>query len=138
MNMSKKRRIVTLCGSTRFYDEFVIANFDRTMLGEIVLSVGFYPHAQEHGENIGLSSSHDEKKRLDELHFDKILMSDEIFVLNVDGYVGESTCNEIALAVLHNKIITWLFPHYGGDEWFEANSHDIGRRIAEHVSAGRG
>ena len=39
--------IVCLCGSTRFYDTFQQANFDETMAGKIVLSVGFYPHSTE-------------------------------------------------------------------------------------------
>lgn len=38
--------IVCLCGSTRFYDEFQEANYDLTMAGKIVLSVGFYPSRQ--------------------------------------------------------------------------------------------
>src|SRR2546423_1826305 len=48
--------IVCLCGSTRFYDAFQAANYERTMAGEIVLSVGFYPHAKAvhgHGEGVG-------------------------------------------------------------------------------------
>lgn len=52
-------RVVCLCGSTRFYDEFQRANYERTMAGEIVLSVGFYPHAKAehgHGEGVGHDS----------------------------------------------------------------------------------
>lgn len=133
-----KRTIVTLCGSTRFYPAFQRANYEETMAGRIVLSVGFYGHAEgeAHGETVGCTPA--EKADLDLLHFDKIAMSDEILVLNVDGYVGESTRNEIAFAVLHHKPIRWIVPALGGDAWLEQNSHDIGRRIAEHVGAGRG
>jgi len=93
-----KPKVVCLCGSTRFYDAFQRANFEETMAGKIVLSVGFYPHAQEqaHGQNVGVTE--DQKKALDELHFRKIEMADEILVLNVGGYIGDSTRNEIAHA----------------------------------------
>lgn len=92
--------IVVLCGSTRFYDEFQRANYDLTMEGKIVLSVGFYPHAKDrhgHGEGVGHDSS--EKVALDELHKRKIDLADRVLVLNVGGYIGESTRGEIAYAI---------------------------------------
>lgn len=130
-----KRTIVTLCGSTRFYSAFQRANYEETMAGRIVLSVGFYGHAgeQAHGETVGCTPT--QKHDLDALHFDKIAMSDEILVLNVDGYVGDSTRNEIAFAVAHHKGIRWLVPALGGDDWLEANSHDIGARIARVLAS---
>lgn len=86
--------VVCLCGSTRFYDEFQQANFSFTMEGMIVLSVGFYPHnAQVHGEGVGITPS--QKEALDELHKRKIDLADHIFVINVGGYIGESTRSEI-------------------------------------------
>lgn len=133
-------RIVTLCGSTRFYEHFQRANFDLTMRGIIVLSVGFYPHAEqawgakEHGESIGVTP--EQKAALDVLHFDKIRMSDGILVLNVDGYVGESTRNEIACALAMSKEIGWLEPERGGDAWLEANAHELGKRIAALLERG--
>jgi hypothetical protein len=135
-----ERRIITLCGSTRFYESFQRANFELTMRGIIVLSVGFYPHAEqawgakEHGETIGVSP--EQKEALDVLHFDKIRMSDGIFVLNVDGYVGDSTRNEIACALALNKDVDWLDPERGGDTWLEANAHDIGKRMAALLERG--
>jgi len=61
-------RIVCLCGSTRFFQAFMDANYQETMSGRIVLSVGFYPHAAEqaHGQNIGITP--EDKARLDDLH----------------------------------------------------------------------
>lgn len=102
--------IVTLCGSTRFYEAFQKANFEETMKGHIVLSVGFYPHAQEkaHGEDVGITA--EQKAMLDKLHLRKIDISDEILVLNVDGYVGESTTNEILYAHKLGKTIRWWEP----------------------------
>lgn len=137
MQAHHRRRIITLCGSTRFYRAFQEANYRETMAGHVVLSVGFYPHAAEeaHGEERGCTP--EEKAALDLLHFDKIAMSDEILVLNVDGYVGDSTRNEIAFALLHNKGIRWLDEQRGGDPWLEENAHDLGRRVAAHIKDGR-
>jgi hypothetical protein len=102
-------RIVVLCGSTRFYDQFQEANYRLTMAGKIVLSVGFYPHAKAvhgYGEDVGHGSA--EKAALDELHKRKIDLADEVHVLNVDGYIGESTRSEINYAEAAGKPITYL------------------------------
>lgn len=95
--------IVCLCGSTRFYKEFQKANYEETMKGNIVLSVGFYPHSSEemHGEKIGITS--EQKTALDELHKRKIDIADEVLVINVDGYIGSSTASEIEYAMSLGK-----------------------------------
>ena len=103
-------RIICLCGSTRFYEEFQRANFRETMAGNIVLSVGFYPHAEcskeAHGEDVGITPA--QKTTLDELHKRKIDLADEILVLNVGAYIGDSTRSEIAYAKAQGKAIRWL------------------------------
>lgn len=102
-----KPKIVCLCGSTRFYQAFQEVNYRLTMSGVIVLSVGFYPHnPQVHGETVGCTP--EQKKVLDELHFRKIDLADEVHVLNVGGYIGESTRNEIEYATKLNKPISYL------------------------------
>jgi hypothetical protein len=90
--------IVCLCGSTRFHREFQRANYEETMSGKIVLSVGFYMHSAEaaHGEK--WQCSPEQKIALDELHKRKIDLADEILVVNVGGYIGESTKSEIEYA----------------------------------------
>lgn len=98
--------IVCLCGSTRFYDEFQRANYELTMEGKIVLTVGFYPHSPTHGEGVGHDSP--EKVRLDELHKRKIDLADRVHVINVGGYVGDSTRSEVTYAKLLGKPVTWL------------------------------
>lgn len=101
--------IVVLCGSTRFYDAFQQANYELTMAGKIVLSVGFYPHATaEHGHGEGVGHDSDQKAALDELHLRKIDLADEVVVLNVGGYIGESTRREIEYATAHGKPVTYL------------------------------
>jgi hypothetical protein len=103
--------IVCLCGSTRFYDAFQQANYDLTMTGRIVLSVGFYPHAKAahgHGEGVGHDSA--EKVALDELHKRKIDLAAEVLVVSDGtGYFGESTRSEIEYAYQHGKPVRYLY-----------------------------
>lgn len=101
-------KIVCLCGSTRFYKEFVWANYYETMKGHIVLSVGFFTNSSEeaHGGHVDISP--DDKKKLDELHKRKIDLADEVFVINVRGYIGESTRSEIDYAIAAGKPIRYL------------------------------
>ena len=103
--------VVCLCGSTRFYEQFQQANYDLTMRGEIVLSVGFYPHAKAqhgHGEGVGHASA--EKAALDTLHKRKIDLADYVLVLNVGGYIGESTRSEIDYALARGVPVRYLCP----------------------------
>ena len=102
--------IVTLCGSTRFKDEFLAAQRDLTMQGHIVLSVGLFAHAD------GIELTQEEKIRLDNLHREKINMSDAIFVINKDGYIGESTYGEIDWASRMKKQIFFLEQPEGAEE----------------------
>lgn len=106
--------IVCLCGSTRFYDDFQQANYDLTMAGRIVLSVGFYPHAKaEHGHGEGVGHDSSEKVALDELHKRKIDLADRVYVLNRDGYIGTSTRSEIEYAEAHGKPVAYAFDRDG-------------------------
>jgi len=99
--------IVCLCGSTRFMDAFFEAGWQETLAGKIVLSVGVCKHAEHHGaEALGP----DVVKQLDELHLRKIDLADEVLVLNVGGYIGESTANEIAYAKRTGKPVRYLEP----------------------------
>jgi hypothetical protein len=104
----KRPTIVCLCGSSRFYKEYQIAEYQETMAGRIYLSIGFYPHAAEemHGEGVGHNS--EEKIALDELHKRKIDLADEVLVLNVGGYVGDSTLSEVIYADRLKKPLRWL------------------------------
>jgi hypothetical protein len=96
--------VVCLCGSTKFKQAFIDANFRETMQGKIVLSVGWFSHADG---NI-YTPTEEEKVMLDELHKRKIDLADEILVLNVDGYIGESTRSEINYASRNGKWIRFL------------------------------
>jgi hypothetical protein len=106
-----KPKVVCLCGSTRFKAEFIAANYRETMAGKIVLTVGWFSHSDADVYFPGET----EKRALDELHKRKIDLADEIFVVNVSGYVGESTRGEIDYALSQGKIIRWLeTPATGG------------------------
>jgi len=106
--------VVTLCGSTRFKDEFIKQNRLYTLLGYAVFSVGVFGHAT--GEFIPTG----EKEQLDHLHKCKILLSSSILVINVDGYIGESTASEIQFAYEQNVSIHFLEPE-SGMRWLEDN-----------------
>lgn len=101
-------KIVCLCGSTRFRDDFTKANYLETMAGNIVLSVGFFGHSltDASGESTGCTAN--EKIALDVLHKRKIDLADEVLVLNVGGYIGDSTRSEIHYAILTKKSIRYL------------------------------
>lgn len=102
-------KIVCLCGSTRFHKEFVEQNYNETMKGNIVLTVGFFAHSGDaHGGHIGITS--EQKIKLDELHKRKIDLADEVLVINVGGYIGDSTRSEIEYAELHHKQVRYLNP----------------------------
>ena len=106
----ERPRIVTLCGSTRFWETFRDEGLRLTMEGKIVLSIGIHgPESMKHA-NPDSPEGKELKKRLDYLHKQKINISDEIYVLNVGGYVGESTKSEIRHAITLGMRIRWLEP----------------------------
>lgn len=99
--------VVCLCGSTRFMEAFFDAGWNETLAGKIVLSVGVCKHAEHHGaEELGPEVV----EALDELHLRKIDMADEVLILNVNGYIGKSTSNELRYAREKGKVIRFLEP----------------------------
>lgn len=98
--------IVCLCGSTRFKQAFIAANFRETMAGRIVLSVGWFGHA----DGKIYTPTADRKAMLDELHKRKIDLADRVLILNVGGYIGYSTRNELQYARQKGKRIVFLEP----------------------------
>jgi len=108
--MVGKYKVITLCGSTRFKDEFMEANKKLTLEGNIVISVGLFGHSgdNEVWENMDEGTLTETKKMLDDIHKGKIDMADEIFVINVGGYIGDSTRSEIDYALKRGKIVRYL------------------------------
>jgi len=98
-------KIVCLCGSTRFWKTFQEQSLRLTKEGVVVLSIGSATAGDdEHG------ITPEEKAVFDELHLRKIDLADEVLILNVGGYIGESTRKEAAYASETGKPIKYLVP----------------------------
>lgn len=104
-------KVITLCGSTRFKDQFIEAQKRLTLEGNIVISVGLFGYSGDvEVFNEGT------KEMLDDMHKRKIEMADEIFVINVGGYIGSSTRSEIEFAKRTGKTIRYLEEPGGGTQ----------------------
>lgn len=101
--MVGKYKVITLCGSTKFKEEYLNTQKLLTLEGNIVISVGLFGHS---GDNEVWSEG--TKAMLDDMHKRKIDMADEIFVINVGGYIGESTRSEIEYAKSTGKGVKFL------------------------------
>ena len=101
--MVGKYKVITLCGSTRFKDAFTETQKRLTLAGNIVISVGLFGHS---GDDEAWTPG--TKEMLDDMHKRKIDMADGIFVINVGGYIGESTRSEIAYALCTGKEVHYL------------------------------
>ena len=103
--MQGNYKVITLCGSTKFKDEFLAEQKRLSLEGNIVISVGLFGHS---GDDEVWSD--DKKAMLDDMHKSKIDMADEIFVINKGGYVGTSTKNEIEYALKTGKPVKFMEP----------------------------
>jgi hypothetical protein len=101
--------IITLCGSTRFKDEINAANARLTMQGHLVISMGVFGHV-DMPDHDWTTDGNTTKKMLDDLHRRKIQLADEIFVINVGGYIGKSTRDEIRYARSIGVGVNYLEP----------------------------
>lgn len=99
----ENHKIITLCGSTKFKKIFEEVNMTLTLQGKIILLPGCYVHT----DNITITDN--QKEKLDILHKEKILMSDCIYIINEDNYIGSSTKSEIEFAQYHNKPVYYLY-----------------------------
>ena len=95
--------VITLCGSTRFKEQFMEAQKRLTLEGNIVISVGLFGHSGD--AEVWTEGT---KEMLDDMHKRKIDMADGIFVINVGGYIGSSTRSEIEYALAHGKEVRYL------------------------------
>jgi hypothetical protein len=101
--MIGKYKIITLCGSTKFKDEFIAGQKRLTLEGNIVISVGLFGHSGD--DEVWPDST---KVMLDDMHKRKIDLADEIFVINPGGYIGQSTKSEIEYATETEKPVRYL------------------------------
>lgn len=96
-------KVITLCGSTRFKEQFLETQKLLTLKGNIVISVGLFGHSGD--DEVWTEGT---KQMLDDMHKRKIDMADEIFVINVNGYIGSSTKSEIEYALKTGKKVSYL------------------------------
>ena len=94
--------IITICGSTKFKTEYEEAEDKLEKDGWAVMSVGSFPNYD------GIIVDDDLKARLDDLHLRKIAMSDAVYVVNPNGYIGDSTRSEIEYARSLGKAVLSL------------------------------
>jgi hypothetical protein len=101
--------IVCLCGSTRFSQAFREATLRETLAGHIVLSIGCDMRSDT-AVFAGLTPAElaQVKARLDALHKEKIKLADSVLILNVGGYIGESTRSELDYARRLGKPVRFL------------------------------
>lgn len=103
--MVGRYKVITLCGSTRFKDEFIETQKRLSLAGNIVISVGLFGHSGD--KEVWQDGV---KEMLDDMHKRKIDMADGIFVINVGGYIGSSTRSEIEYALAQGKTVEYLEP----------------------------
>ena len=103
--MIGKYKVITLCGSTKFKEQYLEAQKRLTLEGNIVISVGLFGHSGD--DEVWTERT---KALLDDMHKRKIDLSDEIFVINVGGYIGSSTRSEIEYALATGKAVRYLEP----------------------------
>lgn len=101
--MVGKYNVITLCGSTKFKDDFMREQKRLTLEGNIVISVGLFGHSGD--DEVWTDNV---KEMLDDMHKRKIDMADEIFVINKGGYIGSSTKSEIEYATKTGKKVNYM------------------------------
>lgn len=101
--MVGKYKVITLCGSTRFNDAFMETQKRLTLEGNIVISVGLFGHSGD--DEVWTEGI---KEMLDDMHKRKIDIADEIYVINVGGYLSSSTRSEIEYAIATGKAVYYL------------------------------
>lgn len=104
-------KIICLCGSTRFTEQMLVKQWELTKQGYVVLSWCALPEDYFSGEDKAhIGDQEGVKEIVDAVHFRKIELANEVFVVNIGGYIGESTRNEIEYAKKLGKKINYLEP----------------------------
>jgi len=108
-----KPKVVVLCGSSRFIDVMAVCSW-LIEKEELAITMGLHllpvwylsPNGQlpaHHlAENEGIA------EEMDQLHLRKIDLADEIFVVNFNDYIGESTTKEITYAKSLGIKVRWF------------------------------
>jgi hypothetical protein len=101
--------VICLCGSTRFTEQMLIKQWELTKQGYIVLSWCALPNSYFKSDDcFHVGDKEGVKELVDEIHKRKIDLSDEVLILNIGGYIGESTRSELNYAISHGKKIIFM------------------------------
>ena len=112
--MIKGTKVICLCGSTRFTEEMLLLKWELTKRGFVVLGWSVLPDSYfKGGDGTHIGDQEGVKEIVDEVHLRKIDLADEVRILNVDGYIGESTGKELLYAFDLGKSISYLEPEAG-------------------------
>ncbi len=106
--VEKKYKVITLCGSTRFKEVFERITERLTLQGNIVLAPGEYSGFNNANNPETIQLDDDTIEMLKDLHKEKIRMADEVLIINKDGYIGESTKEEIQFALSIGKPVFYI------------------------------
>ena len=105
----KKVPIICLCGSTRFTREMLVKQWELTKQGYIVVSWCALPDDYYNGvDKAHIGDQEGVKAFVDGIHKRKIDISDEVLVIDINGYIGTSTRSEIYYAIKHGKPVRYL------------------------------
>ena len=107
VNLPDECKVICLCGSTKFKKSFEKINAILTLNSKVVLAPAVWAHYDR------IEISNDQKFELDKLHKQKIFLADAIFVINENGYWGNSTKSEIEYATNLNKPVFYCFDFDG-------------------------
>lgn len=91
--------VITLCGSARFRKEIDEVQKSLALQGHLIFTI-------ENLESVEITK--EIENMLDITHRKKIDLSDAIYVINLNGYIGESTSNEIEYARKNGKEVMYL------------------------------
>ena len=96
-------KIVTICGSMRYSKEMMKIAYElEVKKGYVVIQCVY---------NVdGLTEEEIDFSLLDKLHKKKIDVSDAIYVVNIDGYIGNSAKKEIEYAINNGKEVIYHEP----------------------------
>lgn len=109
MEYMKTCKIICLCGSTRFTEQMLIKQWELTKQGHIVLSWCALPDSYfQNRDRTHIGDQEGVKEIVDEIHKRKIDIADEVLVINIGGYIGESTKSEIEYAISTGKSVFYL------------------------------
>ena len=118
--VASEAKVITICGSSRFIDIMAVISWwlecdEGKIVHTLHLLPAWYGEVPDH-----LAEAEGVADQLDALHLQKIDQSDEVFIVNWDGYIGDSTRNEIAHAQARGLLFRWLCP----PPRFHAGTHD--------------